>query len=94
MTSVYSSNINRTMQQRFSFHQFLILTACLSLCLAFKADEIQRFQQQANANGTLSFLVVGDWGRRALFNQSKVAEQVRFNNFTFTYFNDLCSYFR
>ncbi|XP_040374762.1 purple acid phosphatase 4 [Rosa chinensis] len=61
--------------QRFSFPQFLILTACLSLCLVAKAD-LQPFQQQANADGSLSFLVVGDWGRRGLYNQSKVATQM------------------
>ncbi|PRQ40984.1 putative Acid phosphatase [Rosa chinensis] len=74
MASLYSSNSNRTMQ-RFSFPQFLILTACLSLCLVAKAD-LQPFQQQANADGSLSFLVVGDWGRRGLYNQSKVATQM------------------
>ncbi|KAK9935372.1 hypothetical protein M0R45_022475 [Rubus argutus] len=64
--------------QLFSFRrQFMILiTGCLSLiCLVAKA-EFQRFQQQTNEPGSLSFFVVGDWGRRGLYNQSQVANQM------------------
>ncbi|XVF85547.1 hypothetical protein PTKIN_Ptkin17bG0126000 [Pterospermum kingtungense] len=38
--------------------------------------ELHRFQHSAKADGSLSFLVVGDWGRRGLYNQSQVALQM------------------
>ncbi|KAJ6359230.1 hypothetical protein OIU76_000867 [Salix suchowensis] len=38
--------------------------------------ELQRFEQPAKTDGKLSFLVLGDWGRRGDFNQSEVAHQM------------------
>lgn len=38
--------------------------------------ELQRFEQATKPDGSLSFLVVGDWGRRGAFNQSHVATQM------------------
>lgn len=38
--------------------------------------EFQRFEQATKPDGSLSFLVVGDWGRRGAFNQSHVATQM------------------
>ncbi|XP_038702513.1 purple acid phosphatase 3-like [Tripterygium wilfordii] len=38
--------------------------------------ELQRFQHPAKGDGSLSFLVVGDWGRRGFYNQSQVAVQM------------------
>ncbi|GMI87480.1 purple acid phosphatase 3 [Hibiscus trionum] len=38
--------------------------------------ELQRFEHAAKPDGSLSFLVVGDWGRRGLYNQSQVALQM------------------
>ncbi|PKI71721.1 hypothetical protein CRG98_007854 [Punica granatum] len=38
--------------------------------------ELQRFNHPTKPDGSLSFLVVGDWGRRGLFNQSQVASQM------------------
>ncbi|KAF3438303.1 hypothetical protein FNV43_RR21065 [Rhamnella rubrinervis] len=38
--------------------------------------ELQRFQHHAKGDGSLSFLVLGDWGRRGDFNQSQVAFQM------------------
>ncbi|KAM5566968.1 hypothetical protein ABKV19_015208 [Rosa sericea] len=75
MASLYSSNSNKTMQLLSFRRQFMILTACLSLCLVAKA-EFQRLQQQTNDEGSLKFFVVGDWGRRGLYNQSQVAAQM------------------
>lgn len=49
----------------------------LSLCLVACAAELQRFKQAPKPDGSLSFLVVGDWGRRGQYNQSQVALQVR-----------------
>ena len=41
--------------------------------------ELQRFDHQpTKADGSLDILVVGDWGRRGLYNQSDVAFQVLF----------------
>ena len=59
--------------------QCLHLTAamlCISLVLPSFAD-LQRFEHLAKADGRLSFLVVGDWGRRGFYNQSEVALQVQ-----------------
>lgn len=38
--------------------------------------ELQRFQHPAKADGSLSVLVVGDWGRKGTHNQSEVAVQM------------------
>ncbi|KAF2550881.1 hypothetical protein F2Q68_00035144 [Brassica cretica] len=38
--------------------------------------EIPRLIQPPKADGTLSFLVVGHWGRRGFYNQSQVATQL------------------
>ncbi|KAK4410723.1 Purple acid phosphatase 17 [Sesamum angolense] len=38
--------------------------------------ELQRFEQPTRGDGTLRFLVVGDWGRKGEFNQSQVAFQM------------------
>lgn len=51
-------------------------TAILSLCLVLSLAEFQRFVQPTKADGSLSFLVVGDWGRRGGYNQSQVAHQM------------------
>lgn len=39
--------------------------------------EFQRFEHPTKGDGTLSFLVIGDWGRKGHFNQSRVARQVK-----------------
>ncbi|KAJ0037549.1 hypothetical protein Pint_22497 [Pistacia integerrima] len=54
----------------------LMLAALLPLCFVPCSAELQRFEQDAKADGSLSFLVVGDWGRRGLYNQTKVAHQM------------------
>ncbi|GAB4855462.1 Purple acid phosphatase 8 [Ancistrocladus abbreviatus] len=38
--------------------------------------ELERFDQAIKADGSLSLLVVGDWGRRGAYNQSQVALQM------------------
>ncbi|KAF9625299.1 hypothetical protein IFM89_020885 [Coptis chinensis] len=53
---------------------FLFLVMCL---VSFSSgDDLQRLQQQTKADGSLSFLVVGDWGRKGAYNQSQVAFQM------------------
>ncbi|XP_068664061.1 purple acid phosphatase 17-like [Aristolochia californica] len=50
---------------------------CLSLCLAtISMAELRRFDQPRKVDGSVSFLVVGDWGRRGKFNQTLVAYQM------------------
>ncbi|KAL6545620.1 Purple acid phosphatase 17 [Orobanche gracilis] len=57
--------------------------ACLCFWLAavslfsYKISaKLQRFEHPTNGDGTLRFLVVGDWGRKGEFNQSNVAFQM------------------
>ncbi|GMI75404.1 purple acid phosphatase 3 [Hibiscus trionum] len=38
--------------------------------------EFQRFEHPVKADGSLSFLVIGDWGRKGAYNQSHVAIQM------------------
>ncbi|XP_009145976.1 purple acid phosphatase 17 [Brassica rapa] len=38
--------------------------------------ELQRFIEPAKSDGSVSFITIGDWGRRGDFNQSKVAYQM------------------
>ncbi|XP_015868024.3 purple acid phosphatase 3-like [Ziziphus jujuba] len=54
--------------------------ASLSFCSVASVPELQRLKYQLSKvddhGSLLSFLVVGDWGRRGLYNQSKVALQM------------------
>ncbi|KAK9276424.1 hypothetical protein L1049_005957 [Liquidambar formosana] len=54
----------------------LIFAVLLQMGLVPAAAELRRFEQPAKADGSLSFLVVGDWGRRGRYNQSDVAAQM------------------
>ena len=54
-----------------------VVAAIFSLCfLSCAFAELQRFEHAPKSDGSLSFLVVGDWGRRGDYNQSQVATQV------------------
>ncbi|KAL0415572.1 UNVERIFIED_CONTAM: Purple acid phosphatase 17 [Sesamum latifolium] len=56
---------------------FLWLVAIVSLLSARNISaEFQRLEHPINGDGTLRFLVVGDWGRKGEFNQSRVAFQM------------------
>lgn len=50
--------------------------------------ELDRFQHPTKADGSLSFLVVGDWGRKGNYNQSEVAVQVPFLTSYIQFFGD------
>ncbi|KAI3463559.1 hypothetical protein Pfo_020222 [Paulownia fortunei] len=50
--------------------------ATISLFSYQISAELHRFEQHTKGDGTLSFLVVGDWGRKGEFNQSEVAFQM------------------
>lgn len=56
----------------------IICSAILCLCWVLSEAELQRFQHAVKEDGSLSLLVVGDWGRRGSYNQSQVALQVQF----------------
>ncbi|XP_057948513.1 purple acid phosphatase 8-like [Malania oleifera] len=55
-----------------------VMSAVTGMCLLMgsAAADLPRLRQPPKADGSLSFLVVGDWGRRGLFNQSLVASQM------------------
>ncbi|MQL90261.1 hypothetical protein Taro_022852 [Colocasia esculenta] len=48
----------------------------LSLCFVSSLAKLPRVEHHAGGDGALSLLVVGDWGRKGLFNQSEVAMQM------------------
>lgn len=56
----------------------MVLWALLGLLLVWSPAkaELERVEHAAKADGSLSFLVVGDWGRKGLYNQSQVALKV------------------
>ncbi|KAL1198268.1 Purple acid phosphatase 4 [Cardamine amara subsp. amara] len=53
----------------------LCLILLLSMAPKLKA-ELTTVEHPPNSDGSISFLVVGDWGRRGLYNQSQVALQM------------------
>ncbi|XP_015868030.3 purple acid phosphatase 3-like [Ziziphus jujuba] len=56
--------------------QTVLLSAILCLCLKSSIAELQRFQHSVKEDGSLSVMVVGDWGRKGNYNQSEVAFQM------------------
>ncbi|GMJ10832.1 purple acid phosphatase 17 [Hibiscus trionum] len=55
-------------------HYWFIISGII--CGLCASAELDRFEQPSNGDGSLSFLVIGDWGRRGAFNQSQVAFQM------------------
>ncbi|XP_010505908.1 PREDICTED: purple acid phosphatase 17-like [Camelina sativa] len=53
----------------------LIFYIC-AILVVLSNGELQRFIEPAKSDGSVSFLVIGDWGRRGSFNQSVVAYQM------------------
>ncbi|KAJ0235395.1 Purple acid phosphatase 4 [Hirschfeldia incana] len=53
----------------------IVMALLLSLASKFEA-ELTTVEQAAKSDGSISFLVIGDWGRRGLFNQTEVALQM------------------
>ncbi|CAL4913479.1 unnamed protein product [Urochloa decumbens] len=53
----------------------VLAVAALLLCSP-AAAELTRLEHPAKNDGSLSLLVVGDWGRKGTYNQSRVAEQM------------------
>ncbi|KAM0908618.1 hypothetical protein ACQ4PT_015318 [Festuca glaucescens] len=55
---------------------FVALLAVAALRCAPAAAELERVEHPAKNDGSLSLLVVGDWGRKGAYNQSRVADQM------------------
>lgn len=53
----------------------IAMTLLLSMAPKLEA-ELTKVEQAPNSDDSISFLVIGDWGRRGLYNQSQVALQV------------------
>ncbi|KAG6627711.1 hypothetical protein CIPAW_15G148200 [Carya illinoinensis] len=53
-----------------------LLVAFFCACFLPITAELQRLEHPVKTNGLLSFLVIGDWGRRGNYNQSDVAYQM------------------
>ncbi|KAJ6805423.1 purple acid phosphatase 3-like [Iris pallida] len=57
----------------------MLLLAIVTLVFSSSSSasaELQRFEHPVKGDGSLSLLVVGDWGRRGGYNQSNVATQM------------------
>ncbi|XVE85563.1 hypothetical protein DITRI_Ditri17bG0100300 [Diplodiscus trichospermus] len=68
-----------SMASRFRTKAMVDLCCLAVLFCAFfvpSFGELQRFEHPIKSDGSLSFLVVGDWGRKGHYNQSKVAFQM------------------
>uniref|UniRef100_A0A1J3JTU8 Purple acid phosphatase n=1 Tax=Noccaea caerulescens TaxID=107243 RepID=A0A1J3JTU8_NOCCA len=55
---------------------YSVLCSIILLFACSSTAELPRLVQPPKSDGTLSFLVVGDWGRRGSYNQSQVALQM------------------
>ncbi|KAJ6295026.1 hypothetical protein OIU76_023007 [Salix suchowensis] len=63
----------------FSHHfssMFIVWMACFHVNVLCALSDVRRFDQPAKEDGSVSFLVVGDWGRKGDYNQSNVAFQM------------------
>ncbi|KAJ6677189.1 TARTRATE-RESISTANT ACID PHOSPHATASE TYPE 5 [Salix viminalis] len=63
----------------FSHHfssMFIVWMACFHVNVLCALSDLRRFDQPAKEDGSVSFLVVGDWGRKGDYNQSNVAFQM------------------
>ncbi|XP_052206024.1 purple acid phosphatase 3-like [Diospyros lotus] len=64
------------MMKLFSSSRLSVFLLAVFLALAGAGAELRRLDHPAKADGSLSLLVVGDWGRRGTYNQSRVAYQM------------------
>ncbi|KAL5760787.1 hypothetical protein ACOSQ2_019625 [Xanthoceras sorbifolium] len=62
---------------KFKLFIIIFIAIAIWICPAISSmAELQRFYHPTKADGSLSFLVVGDWGRKGLYNQSQVSFQM------------------
>ncbi|KAH1236175.1 Purple acid phosphatase 17 [Glycine max] len=64
----------RAMSMSFLFTFTIIIS--FGLCILYASAELQRLSHSSKHDGALSFLVLGDWGRRGAYNQSQVSFQM------------------
>ncbi|ESQ34189.1 hypothetical protein EUTSA_v10008145mg [Eutrema salsugineum] len=65
------------MGSKFGIGSLSIVMISLLLSLAPKLEaELTTVEQAPKSDGSISFLVIGDWGRRGFYNQSQVALQM------------------
>ncbi|KAL2615187.1 hypothetical protein AAZV13_08G051600 [Glycine max] len=62
------------MSMSFLFTFTIIIS--FGLCILYASAELQRLSHSSKHDGALSFLVLGDWGRRGAYNQSQVSFQM------------------
>lgn len=55
---------------------WFLFAIMFGLGILHASAELQRFTHTPKNDGSLNFLVVGDWGRKGDYNQSDVALQV------------------
>ncbi|XP_010527820.1 PREDICTED: purple acid phosphatase 3-like isoform X2 [Tarenaya hassleriana] len=55
---------------------FCLVSLVVVLSVGSSRANLRRVEQPAKSGGSLSFLVVGDWGRKGSYNQSHVALQM------------------
>lgn len=81
-SSSRSSSAKRTDAMAVLGSKLLVLGFVLGFCLVSSLGELERFEESPKADGSLTFLVVGDWGRRGDYNQTEVAHQVTLRSFS------------
>ena len=91
-----SGNSCRSFSWRSARRAMFLSLMLIGVGLLSVAAELPRLEQPAKNDGSLSLLVVGDWGRRGGYNQSKVAAQVRelsslFNPFSLYFYLEFLS---
>lgn len=77
LPTLTSFHINMVVPTKKAMNQRLASwTLVVGLFVVSCVAELERFEHAGKPDGSLSFLVVGDWGRRGHYNQSQVAFQV------------------
>nr|XP_025886223.1 purple acid phosphatase 8-like [Solanum lycopersicum] len=59
-----------------NFKYVIIFFFSFGYCFLISCAEFPYFNQSLKDDGSLSFLVIGDWGRKGLYNQSELAIQM------------------
>lgn len=71
-------NLSSDSEITMSLLVLVVFIATITQCLVYSSAELQSFEHAPKPDGSLSFLVIGDWGRRGGYNQSQVALQVMY----------------
>ncbi|XP_010551230.1 PREDICTED: purple acid phosphatase 4 [Tarenaya hassleriana] len=64
------------MTYEFRVRHLLVTTVVCLISVTKLEAELTRIERSPKSDGSISFLVVGDWGRHGLYNQSQVALQM------------------